>query len=120
MILSAVASAPVIIATHTGQKLDIIKSLLAKHGHHDIGYARAEQHLDYDAFAKLLASESLSDDIVSFALKYASHHHQGLRVLQLLTEGERAIFAALEKTTDRHDKDIILCSHGGLYRLIEQ
>ncbi len=120
MLLSAVANKPVIIATHTGQKLEIVKNVLHRHGYQDIGFAKPEQHINYDAFATLLKQEHLTDDIVEFALKYLSHAEQGLRVLQLLQEDERAIFDAIEKTTDRHNKDIILCSHGGLYRIIEQ
>jgi hypothetical protein len=120
MLLSAVASNPIIVATHTGQKLEIIKNILARHGYHDIGFAKPEQHIDYDAYTKLLNQKTLSDDIITFTLKYLSHHYQGLRVLQLLTEDERAIFDAIEQTTDRHQKKMILCSHGGLYRMIEQ
>lgn len=120
MILAAVASKPIIIATHTGQKLEIIKHILMSHGHHHIGYAKPEQHIDYEAFVWLLHQENLSDDIITFTLKYLSHHHQGLRVLQLLTEDERAIFDAIENHTERQTHDIVLCSHGGLYRMIEQ
>jgi hypothetical protein len=120
MIRSAVASGPVIIATHTGQKLEIIKSILQRHGHHQIGYAKPEQHIDYADFKALLAGRELGSDIILFLLKYLSHHHQGLRVLQLLRDSERIIFHAIEKTTNRPEYDVVLCSHGGLYHLIEQ
>ena len=41
-------------------------------------------------------------------------------MLHLTTPAEEAVFQAIKDEHDRHQKDIVLCTHGGLYHLIDQ
>jgi hypothetical protein len=102
---------PIIYAVHTRQKLDVIKHHLHALGHEHLGFAKEEQMRDLKLLEALASKEILADFEIGFFIKYFSHHHQGLRVIELKSKDYR-VFQLTKAASTTKQCPIMITTHG--------
>jgi len=108
-----------IIAFAHRAKLDLAKRILADHGITGIGYLRANQYIDPTQLTSLGQQWSRTDEEVSRILKYCSHHHQWLSVLDHNMPWDFVVYQRMRLHRDEADADIILSTHSGVYAALQ-
>lgn len=103
----------------TKAKLDIAKNILNDLGIKNIGFAKQDQTLNPQSLQKFVSKSNFTESEFSFLLKYFSHHHQGLGVLDLNSKENFEIYTALRDQRATIEYPIVLTTHGGLFSLLE-
>jgi hypothetical protein len=110
----------IMLVFSTKPKLDIAKNILFEMGIKNIGYAREEQTISADLFAKFLNKSSFEQLELYFILKYASHLFLGYGVLDLNSKGDYMVYNFIKDERQVVKYPVVLTTHHGLYSLLEK
>lgn len=110
----------IIFSFSNRQKLDIAKQHLQDLWVKNIGFAREEQVLDKDKFVKFLNKPTYDENEINFILKYVSHLYKEIGFLDFNRQSDYQIFYYLKETREPSKYPIVLCTHGGLFGMLEK
>lgn len=117
--LNTVADKKVVLSFSHWTKLDIAKNALHSIWYQQISYLKQEQYIDQNYFTQWLNKPECSQDDFLFCCKYLSQLEKGMWVIDIRTSSDRKIFQAIKKYMPFNPSSVVLCSHGGLYALLE-
>lgn len=78
-----------------------------------------DQYIQPQFLKSWLNKGNFSSQEFLFACKYLSQYDKGYSVLDLKTKTDRAIMTSLQKPSSFNPQGVVLCSHGGLYALLQ-
>jgi DNA polymerase III epsilon subunit-like protein len=100
-------------------KLDIAKRFLQNQWYGGIWFLQSSQLIDPKRFAAFLGKQYFSRSEVYFIIKYCSHLFQKFGILDLRVRDEYWIYYFLSDPGVREQHPLILCTHGGLYNVLD-
>lgn len=106
-----------IIALSHASKIDIVKKACPNE---TFSFFKQEQIIDQNKLKQWLNRGTYSYEELLFVISYLSHHRDWYRVIQAILPQHKYILDYLQSTQTTIPQGKILCSHGGLYHMMEQ
>lgn len=117
--LEYTAKNKVLLSFSHSSKLDIAKNILMDLGYKNLWFLKEDQYIDTVQFERRLNKKILNESEFLFCLKYLSQLQKWYSVIDIKTPSDRNILHTIKKVMPYNPWNIVLCSHGWLYALLE-